>query len=358
MKRSYYLLLAVVLVAGLSFPFSPAYAAQLTSMSDVLSNLNQGVVSNHTITFTTPTGVAAGQTITIIFPGTFASGLNGIAFGDLDMTDNGSEVTLAAAASTTTWGVGVSTRTITITSDTGTITAGHTVVIEIGLNATEGVAGDTQIVNPASAADSVPIGLTAGTADSGTLSITIENPDTVSVSGTVQPTIIFAISQTSVGFGDLSSTTGRWATAAGGGDASAASVPTAAHNLQITTNAANGWAITYLGTTLTSTAGPTITAATISPADSDGTPGTEQFALNASTNGAGDIASGYLRDTTPGNDSVWKFVPSTTTPQTLASDTVPTDIQTITVSYLANIAGSTESGTYSTTLTYIATATF
>jgi predicted secreted protein len=119
----------------------------------------------------------------------------------------------------------------------------------------------------------------------------------------------------------------------------------------VATNAASGWTLTYSGATLTS-GGNTITDAATIDEDSDGTPGTEQFGISASTNGDSTIATGYLRDSAADFD----FVPNTTT--TLASEAVATATETISISYLANISGATEPGSYSTTLTYIATGNF
>jgi hypothetical protein len=120
--------------------------------------------------------------------------------------------------------------------------------------------------------------------------------------------------------------------------------------MAIATNAQSGWAISYNGPTLTSS-GNTISVATIT-GDSDGTPGAEQFGISASTNGNATITSGYAR----GTNTDWNFVASTVS--TLVSETASTDTETISVSYLANIAATTEAGSYTTDITYVATATF
>ncbi len=67
-----------------------------------------------------------------------------------------------------------------------------------------------------------------------------------------------------------------------------------------------------------------------------------------SGSGTGTAATGY---STSNN---FKFV----TGDTVASATGPTNSNTYTVSYIANIDGSTAAGSYSTVLTYIATANF
>ena len=346
-QRFSVVLLALIVATAICFPVYPVKAAAVTSVSDTLSTVAASTVANHTIVFTTPTGVAAGETITVEFPASFPDGLSGVDFADMDLNDGG-EKTLAGTCTDATWGAAVATRTITFTSCTDTIAGASTVTIEIGTHVAG--PGDTQIVNPVAAND-LAIDITSGSQDSGSLAVSIISDDSVAVSSVVNPTITFSISDVTIGFGDLSTTTGRWATGdANGGDASAA-LPTAAHTMDIATNADHGWAITYNGATLTS-GGNTITATTGISGDSDGTPGSEQFGISASTNGNCTIASGYLRAAS----ADWDYVISTTT--TLASENDKTDTETISVSYLANIAGDTESGSYSTALTYIATATF
>lgn len=352
-------LIALFVSLILFFPaIKPATAAGITSFSDTLSRLKQNTAADHTIFFVTPTGLTAGQTITLTFSSDF-TGVGSIAFGDVDFATGSSatctsatytEQTLAASPSGATWGIGASGQVITITSGTGTVTANRCVRIKIGTNATTGTTGTNQITNgPLDDDDTLTIGGTFG--DSGTLQYDIISDDQVSITATVAPSITFTVDDNTVGFGTLSSTTGRWATGDTlGGNATAGNTPTAAHTLSIGTNASSGYAITYNGATLTSGAN-TITAASISN-DSDGITGTEQFALSVSTSGDATIASGYAR----GTNSTWNFVPGTTT--TIVSETVPTATETISVSYLANISALTEAGSYSTTLTYIATGNF
>ncbi len=332
---------------------STATAASLTSMSDTMSRLQTSVASNHTIQFVTPTGVSAGQTITITFNGDF-TGESSIVHGDVDMataaTCSGfSDKTLGAAPSGATWGVGAAGDTITITSGTDTITATHCVQIEIGTNATSQTTGSNQITNGDVDNDET-ISLSVGSgADTGTLSVDIITDDTVDITATVDPSITFTISDVAIGFGTLSSTAARWAT----GNAAGSATDASAHNLTVATNATSGYALTYNGATLTS-GGNTITAASITN-DADGTQGSEQFAIGVDVDQGSTVASGYDHNATPGNRD-WNFVPSTTT--TIVSRTSATNTETINAYYLANIAGVTEAGSYSTSVTYIATATF
>ncbi|HHA19749.1 MAG TPA: hypothetical protein ENK70_08600 [Methylophaga sp.] len=159
-------------------------------------------------------------------------------------------------------------------------------------------------------------------------------------------TLTFAISDNAIGFGDLSSSQATWATGDGAGSASAV----AAHNLQVTTNARGGYIVTYNGSTLTS-GSDTITVGDWDN-DVNGTPGTEEFAISVATDGDATIAAGYAYAGTPD----YELLENTTT--TIASETGPTALETFSIYYIANIASITESGNYSTSITYIVTSTF
>lgn len=161
--------------------------------------------------------------------------------------------------------------------------------------------------------------------------------------------ITFSISDTTIGFGALSSSAATWAT----GDTNGSASDTAAHTMNITANGVNGYIITYNGATLTS-GGNTIDVASITN-DADGTQGTEQFGVGYSTNGNATIATGYDHNATPANRD-WTFAAGTTT--TVVSETTSTTTETISAFYLGNIAQTTQPGSYMTNITYIATATF
>ncbi len=341
-------LVIVSLLSTMLLPIAiqPVKAATLTSIKDTLSTVKASTVADHTFTFTTPTGVGAGQTIILTFESFNPSAL---AFGDVDFTDDGVDLVLAATASGASWGIATSSSAVTITSGTATIAAASVITVELGLNATFGVAGDTQITNPA--AGNYDIDFTGTFTDTGAASVSIIANDVVNITSTVDEYVTFTVSDLTIGFGTLSTTTGRWATGdALGGDASG-TTPTAAHTMTLATNARSGWAITYKGATLTSGSDTITDAATIDE-DSDGTPGSEQFGISASTDGNSTIAAGYLRDAVADFD----YVVSTTT--TLVSEAAGTATETISASYLANITTTTEPGSYSTNITYVATATF
>ncbi|HSE56761.1 MAG TPA: hypothetical protein VLB02_01605 [Candidatus Paceibacterota bacterium] len=341
---------ALFVVLPLLFPLT-VQAAGVTSFSVTLSRLKASTAANQEIKFVTPTGLTAGQTITLTWSADFT--MNTFDFADVDFatgdssncaTASFSEQTLAGTPSGATWGAALSSSTLTLTSGTGTVTASRCVRFRIGTNAVTGTTGDTQITNGAADDDdTVVVGGTFG--DSGTAAVDIITDDQVSVTATVDPTITFTISDTTIGFGTLSSSAARWAT----GDTSGSGTDTSAHNLTVATNAASGYAVTYNGATLTK-GSDTIDVASVNN-DANGTPGTEEFGLSVSTSGNATIATGYNH-----GDPDWTFVAGTTT--TILSETVPTATETVSTYYLGNIAGDTPAGAYSTTLTYIASANF
>jgi hypothetical protein len=335
-------------VIGATFPFTSAVAAALTSSSDTMSRLKQSTLSNHTIKFVTPTGVAAGQTMTVTFPAGFTMGSFAVANVDVatgaSCSSISSERTLAGSPSGATWGVAQAGQIITITSGTDTITAGHCVEIEIGSNATSGGAGTAQITNHATPG-TYPVTIGGTFTDTGSASVQIIADDQVVVTATVDQTLSFSISDNTTEFGTLGSGAAKYADDSAG---SASSV--VAHNLIAGTNASGGYIITYNGTNLAS-GGNVIDAATIT-GDADGTPGTEQFGLALSkSGGSATITTAYAQAS-----NNWAYVPTTTT--TLVTQNAVEASTTYDVRYLANIATLTPAGAYTSVINYIATATF
>ena len=351
-------------------PLQVAQAAALTSKSDAMSRLEVSVAdspkSDHAIQFTTPTGVASTQTIVITFPADF-DGANdsqgALDFSDVDLfedttpdtvCDGTAETLVASAPAAGEWSAvfsGTEGRILTFTSGgaSAIVAAASQVCVKIGENATGGAA-NSQYINP-STTGSKTITLSVGSgADTGDIVVNIITDDSVAVSGTVAETMTFTIDDISIGFGTLTSANARFAS----GDANGTAGPTSAfaHTMTMATNAASGYSIKYNGATLTS-GGNTITVATIT-GDEDGTPTTvEQFAIGFTTNGNATIVSAYNQVSPTFN---YSFVASTETE--VISETVSTATETFSAFYLANITGATEAGSYTTAITYTATANF
>jgi hypothetical protein len=126
--------------------------------------------------------------------------------------------------------------------------------------------------------------------------------------------------------------------------------------LAASTNGASGYSITVNGATLTSGAN-TITAL---GSGGTSTTGTEQFGLNLVSNTTPSVGAARSGTGTAtaianyGTANTFRF----TTGESIASVAGPTNANTFTVSYIANIEGLTEAGVYTSNLTYIATANF
>jgi hypothetical protein len=137
------------------------------------------------------------------------------------------------------------------------------------------------------------------------------------------------------------------------------------------TNADSGYSITVNGTTLTSGSN-TVTAMTTTGTGDAPVRGTSQFGMNLRANTSAVAASfpGSSADVAPANNGSnykaraltgyasvdhFRFVSG----EAVADSTSdPSDIETYTVSYIVNVNGAQAVGTYTTTLTYICTATF
>ena len=344
-------------------------ADPLEDKSDTMSRLGNSsggdVMADHTIQFTTPTGVGSTETIVITLQSDF-DGENDTD-GALDYTDvdfliddtpdgtcDGTDQTLVASGpGASEWSAvfsGTENRVLTLTSGgaSAVVGDGYEICIQIGENATGG-STNSQYINPTSSG-SFTISLEAGT-DSGDISVNIIDNDRVTITAEVTETITFALNDNEIGFGNLTNSVARFAT---GTDPYGANGPTstAAHTMTVATNGSTGYEITYLGSSLTNQSSDVIDPATIT-GDEDGSQDTEQFAVGFTTTGDASIVSAYDQGSPTFN---YSFVEDTETP--FISENVPTATETISAFYLANISGITPAGSYSTSLTYVATANF
>lgn len=343
------LLMAVALL-GTFFPAAkPAQAAALTALSDTMSSSKVNTASSHVIRFTTPTGASDNtDTIIITFPSDFdftSKTIGTVSFTHGATTGAENTETLAASASATAWGAefsGTENRVLTLTAPTdgvgaATLSATHKVIITYN---------STNSINPSSA-NSYAIAISGTFGDTGSITVNILNDDQVSVSATVAQSLTFSISDSTIGFGTLSSSAARYATGDTAGDAS----ETEAHTLIVGTNAANGYTLTLNGSTLTCSGCSGATIDAIGSSNTASSTGTEQFGLRmTASGGSGAVtapyaAAGFAFDTAAFPDQV-------------ASAGAASANTTYSVRYLANIASSTEAGSYSSTLTYTATANF
>lgn len=323
-----------------------AQAAALTALSDTMSSNKINATSSHVIKFTTPSGATVTtDTIIITFPSDFD--FTSKTIGTLTLTHGattGAEntETLTASASATEWGAafsGTENRVLTLTPPTdGTgaaaMSAGNKVILTYN---------STNSVNPSSATSYV-VAISGDFGDTGSITVPILTDDQVQVSATVAQSITFTISDNSIGFGNLTSANARYAT----GDASGSDSETGAHDLVVGTNATNGYTLTLNGATLTSGLN---TIDSIGSSNTASSAGTEQFGVRfTASGGSGTVAVPYAA-------SGFAF-DSGAFPDTVASASGASANTTYSARYLANITSNTEAGSYTATLTYVATANF
>jgi hypothetical protein len=367
------ILALAILLWSLGLPsFHFVEAANVTSFSDTLSDSAPGVDSNHTIQFTSPTGIANGQTIVLDFTdGTFNT--TGVDYTDIDISTS-TPLTLATDCSgsehaTAVFSGDILTITLCAGAENGHVNANGTTTIKIGTNATSQVAGDQQINNAAAGSYQIP--LTAGASDSGETRVAIL--DTVLVTASVDTLFTFTVSGRPTGtVVNTFDTTGGTTTAtqiAFGRLTNTAS--TAAQLLTVTTNAKNGYSVTVEADGMLDSSNGAdidgfingaytmIPTAWTTPA---ATPGSENTyghwgitTDDATLTGGADFDNGGS-----GN----RFVSASTSPIQVMSHEGPVNgigegVGTTTVGYKVQISGLQEAAEdYTAVLTYIATPVF
>jgi len=385
----------IAMLAGGYFLAIPrlASAAALTSVQDVLSASAPATLSDHTIQFVTPSGVANNSDFTLTFEAGFDLATDGpIDFNDIDLntydsdcTSNVSARTLAATAGADIWGATLSSQVITFdapTSGTAQIDAGDCVEILIGENATGG-ASNAQIENPTKAAGagtadirSITIGGDFG--DSGVAYVAIIEGVTVSV--TVEESLSFSIA--GVAAGSCTGDTGTPAPVAI--TTTATTVPfgtiidtdrfyVGCQLLTLSTNAVDGYQVTAeTDTSLRNDgaddnidSGACDGTCTQSTGDTWATPSNNGFAYfceegtNTPCDDAGDATSEYRNFACTGSDNNCDPRTGGEAPVVVMTEAGTASSSTATVHYKLSIDPTQTTGlTYDTIVTYIATGTF
>ena len=359
-KKNFFQFIAssFVILSLLLLPFSyiqSVFAAALTNLSDTQTSLKISTLSDHTIQFVTPTGIAAGQDITITFPAEYTMGSFAVTNVDFATSTSAScssftNEPLSSSASGLTWGVAQSGQVITITSGTVAIPANRCVQIKIGSNASSGGTGVSQITNPATpGAYSINFGGTLG--DTGYATENIISDDTVSMTGTIIQSLTFSISTTTIYFGTLSAGGAKFASST---NPSGDTTETIAHTLSVGTNAPSGFTLSVRGQTLTSQQNSSNTITPIGAVAASSTPGNEQFGIRATeSGGVGTVVSSpFDYATSYGYDA------TATTSEVMATGSGATPTSVYSLRYVTNINAITEAGTYVANLVYVATANF
>lgn len=181
--------------------------------------------------------------------------------------------------------------------------------------------------------------------------VTASTAEEITLTGEVPPILTFCVG-TSIPT-DCASATGN---SINFGTFSPSATSTGVSQMRANTNAGSGYAITVRGTTMTSGSNTIPALATQTPSSI----GSSQFGMNLRDNttpnvgsdpagpGIGTYSSNY------GTVDQFRFVDN----DVVAQASGATDSNTFTVSYIVNIAPFQAAGNYSTTLSYICTATF
>lgn len=337
-------------------------AASVTAFKDTLSREKASTLANHTITFTTPTGIAASATLILTFDNStsIAAALD---FTDIDLADDGVDVTLAAAPSGTTWGVvRTSATVITFTNGSAAVAATSVVTIEIGTNATSQSTGVRQITNGTAGTTTLVLSGTFG--DTGTAAMSINDDDRVSITATVSQSITFDL-DTGVADGETTTPYSVALGTIGTGDVEVSGT-TDSVNMIIAegdTNASGGMVVT-----VSDTNGANGMVSTSVPADNivstTGTmaAGTENYGLCVITVGlvGFTIAAPYSGNTCATNSNTNVIDALTTAGENiLNSGGAPVSAGHAEIAVNGAVAGTTQAHSdYTDTLTFIATGTF
>lgn len=144
-----------MIIIAVIFPMAavtvvPATAATLTSVSDAATSQDVSGGSNHTLLFTTSSGVSEGDAMTITFDASFDT--SSLVEDDIDVLDDGAQLTTAADCSgAEEASVSIASDVVTITicaGDGGAIAGGSVVTIEVGTQATSSGTGSNAVTNP------------------------------------------------------------------------------------------------------------------------------------------------------------------------------------------------------------------
>jgi hypothetical protein len=324
-----------------------AFSLALTTLSDTQSTLKAGLPADHTIQFVTQSGVAAGQSISITLPSGYATGTFAIANYALATSTSASCSSFtdapvqSGAASGLTWGITVATSTIYITSGTAVIPAN---------NASSGGSATSTLVNPQIQGAYV-INFAGSFGDTGYVTEYIVPDDAVLISGTVNQSLTFTVSTSTIYFGILGAGGAKFASSTNtAGDTN----ETVAHTLSVGTNAPSGFTLAVRGQTLTSQQNPANTIDYIGAVAAPSNPGTEQFGFRVTESGG----VGVTVNPPFSSATSYGYAATATTSEVVAVGTGSTPTSTFAIRYVTNIGAVTEAGTYTANLVYVATANF
>lgn len=338
LKHVTYAVSVLAFVAAPILNVAQASAAQITGRSVTISNSASGASGvTYTFTFTVPTTGTAIKSAAFQFcdaasgtcntPGSFAAGSAALA----------SQPTNLGAASG--WTVSNSSNSIRILNAANSTNPSSSQTVTFNTVTNPTLTNSTFFIRMTTYSDA------AWTTPIDTGVVAASTAGVITVNATVDETLTFTLAAATVTLSPSSITT--------------AAASTGTSTMSASTNATNGYSITYSSPNSLKPAGGTALPSYSSSASS---PGTAGFGINLKANttpsvgsdpsgGSGAAASGYS------TANSFSFVGSNVATQ-VASASGPTNSTSYTVSYVANIAALTAPGAYTTTFTYVATPNF
>jgi len=330
----------MLLLVSAPFFMQPAYAGQVTGRSLTLGNSAASAVTTHAYAFTLASSTTVGS-IKFLY--------------------------CTTASGTCTTPAGLTTTSATLTAQTGVTgfsivatTNGAPYITKTAAAASGAVTYTlSNITNPSATNTTFFVRIstfastdtTGGTTDTGTVATSTANQITLTAS--VDETLTFCTGTSGV---TSSSCAGATGSSVALGTLTTSSTGSGTSQIGVSTNAGSGYVITVAGNTLTAGAN-TITALASQTASIQGN---SQFGLNLRANttpsvGSDPAGSGTASPTSNFNTAnQFRFVSG----DQLVNNGTADNFRLFTVSYIANIAGATSAGAYTTTLTYVATGTF
>jgi|SRR5688572_17053780 len=336
---------AVAVMVAAVIPAWPVSAAQITGRKFTLSNSNGGAASNYTFdSAALPSGTAVrsvkaeactAASGTCNTPSGFSAAAASIA---------GQPTGLGA---TSAWSDDSNAANLRITHASN-VTAPSGVVNIQWTGATNPTADNTtfylRVTTYSDAAYTTAV-------DTGT--VAVSTAEQITVNATVDETLTFCTGTSGITNASCSGATGS---AVNLGTLTPSTTGASTSQIGVSTNASSGYAITVSGTTLTSGSNEVDALA----AQTASAQGGEQFGLNLRDNATPNIGtdvsgSGTAAATANYNTAdQYRFVSG----DIIASKNSADAHRLFTVSYIANVAGNTPAGAYTTNLNFVATATF
>ena len=331
---------AALLLANASIFIQPIYAGQVTGRSLTLGSSAPSAVTTHAYALTLASSTTVGS-IQFLYC-TTASGSCTTPSG---LTTTSATLTAQTGATgfsivATTNGAPYITRTAAAASGAVTYTLGN-ITNPSTTNTTFFVRISTYATTDA----------TGGATDTGNVAASTANQITLTAS--VDETLTFCSGTSGI---TSSSCAGATGSSVALGSLTPSSTGSGTSQIGISTNAGSGYIVTVAGNTLTAGSN-TITALASQTAS---TQGSSQFGLNLRANttpsvGSDPAGSGSANPNTNYNTAnQFRFVSG----DQVVNNGTADNFRLFTVSYIANIAGATPAGAYTTTLTYVATGTF